>query len=99
MRLFEKIVYHSELHHLIAEFIGDDQYACKKGIKLYYGIAEMSTQMDSSNAFCVRIFSFDFSKAFDTVPHDILHTKLKQLNINPYIFNWIISCMSKLMEY
>ena len=38
----------------------------------------------------VRIFSFDFSKAFD-VPHDILCTKLKRLAINPYIINWTIN--------
>lgn len=45
---------------------------------------------------CVRIFSFDFSKAFDlacvdSVPQDILCSKLKTLDINPYVTNWIIS--------
>ena len=39
----------------------------------------------------VRIFSFDFSKAFDSVPHDILCSKLKSLDINPYVTNWIFS--------
>ena len=39
----------------------------------------------------VRIFSFDFSKAFDFVSHNILYSKLKQVNINPYIINWLIS--------
>ena len=39
----------------------------------------------------VRIFSFDFSKAFDSVSHNILCSKLKQVNINPYIINWLIS--------
>ena len=38
----------------------------------------------------VRIFSFDFSKAFDFVSHNILCSKLKQGNINPYIINWLI---------
>ena len=38
-----------------------------------------------------RIFSFDFSKAFDFVSHNILCSKLKQVNINPYIINWLIS--------
>ncbi len=28
------------------------------------------------------------------VPHNILCNKLKQLNINPYIYNWIISFLS-----
>ena len=43
------------------------------------------------NADFVRIFSFDFSKAFDSVSHNILSSKLKQVNINPYIINWLIS--------
>ena len=46
--------------------------------------------LDSGSDY-VRIFSFDFSKAFDSVPHDILCSKLKSLDINPYVTNWIIS--------
>ena len=45
----------------------------------------------NGNADFVRIFSFDFSKAFDSVSHNILCSKLKQVNINPYIINWLIS--------
>ena len=36
----------------------------------------------------VRIFTMDFSKAFDFVNHTILSAKLKQLPLNPYIINW-----------
>lgn len=39
----------------------------------------------------VRVLSFDFSKAFDTVSHKIVCEKLKATNLNPYIINWIIS--------
>ena len=42
----------------------------------------------------IRIFSFDFSKAFDTVPHNILCDKLKKLPLNPHIINWITSFLS-----
>ena len=31
------------------------------------------------------------AKAFDTVPHDIVCRKLKSLDINPYITNWVIN--------
>ena len=39
----------------------------------------------------MRVLSFDFSKAFDTVSHKVICDKLKSTNINPYIINWIIS--------
>ena len=40
------------------------------------------------------VFSFDFRKAFDNVPHDILCLKLKSLSISPYIVNWITNFLS-----
>ena len=42
----------------------------------------------------VRVLSFDLSKAFDTVPHDILFDKLKVTGINPYVINWILDSLS-----
>jgi len=37
----------------------------------------------------------DFSKAFDSVSHNILCSKLKQVKINPYIINWLISFLDQ----
>ncbi len=42
----------------------------------------------------VTVFSFDFSKAFDTVPHEIQCNKLKILPINTYIINWVIDFLT-----
>ena len=47
-----------------------------------------------SNTDFVRIFSFDF----DSVSHNILCSKLKQVNINPYIINWLISFLDQRMQ-
>ena len=47
--------------------------------------------LDTGEADCVRVFAFDFSKAFDSVNHFILFNELKELPINPYIVDWIIS--------
>ena len=43
----------------------------------------------------VRVLSFDFSKAFDTVSHYILSDKLKATDINPYVINWILDFLSQ----
>ena len=36
----------------------------------------------------------DFSKAFDSVKHNLLSTKLKQLHVSPYLVNWYHSFLS-----
>ena len=43
----------------------------------------------------VGIFSFDFSKAFDFISHNTFCSKLKEVNINPYIINWFISFLDQ----
>ena len=94
MRVFERLVYRQELSQYMMNFISFDQFAYRKGhnttmalIKCQYAwLKWLESGFD-----CVRIFSFDFSKAFDSVPHDILCSKLKTLDINPYVTNWIIS--------
>ena len=43
--------------------------------------------MDTGNV--VDVILFDFSKAFDTVNHQILFTKLNLLGINGIILSWI----------
>ena len=48
---------------------------------------EWLRRLDSDADF-IRIFSFDFRKPFDSVPHDIVCRKLRNLEINPYIHNW-----------
>ena len=44
--------------------------------------------LNDSNCKAVRLFTMDFSKAFDSVKHDLLSDKLKQLAISPYLVNW-----------
>ena len=42
------------------------------------------------NADFVRVLSFDFRKAFDTVLRYIFSDKLKATDINPHVINWIL---------
>ena len=42
--------------------------------------------------------TIDFSKAFDSVPYDILFEKVKKLNFNSYIINWLIDFLKDRMQ-
>ena len=44
-------------------------------------------------------FIFDVSKAFDTVPHSLLLTKLYKLNLNPCLLRWIRSYLSNRSQF
>jgi len=37
---------------------------------------------------------FDFTKAFESVPHETLLNKLHQLNIPPILFQWLSNYLS-----
>ena len=85
--------YQSELLHA-SESIDQDQFAYKKGLNSTMVLIKCQytwLKWLDNDATYIRVFSFDFRKAFDNVPHDILCLKLKSLSINPYIVNWIIN--------
>ena len=44
--------------------------------------------LDDNNCKAVLLLTMDFSKAFDSVKHNLLSTKLKQLHLSPYLVNW-----------
>ena len=50
--------------------------------------------LDQTGCNAVRVFAMDFSKAFDTVQHDLLFSKLKLLPLNPYILNWYLGFLN-----
>ena len=78
-------------------FNSTDQFAFKKGLNTTMALIKCQHHwlnwLEKDVSFA-RVFSFDFSKAFDMVSHDILCNKLKTYNINPYVINWIINFLS-----
>ena len=94
MRLFERLVYRFELSCICNDYIDLDQFAYRGGQNSTMALIKCQytwLKWLDGNADFVRIFSFNFSKAFDSVSHNILCSKLKQVSINPYIINWLIS--------
>ncbi len=98
MRLFEKLVFKQEISMQSNFIIGKDQFAYKTGSNTTTVLIKCQHQwlklLDDEEVDLVRVISFDFSKAFDTVPHDILCEKLKQTNLNPYVINWILDFLT-----
>ena len=54
--------------------------------------------MDDNSIYRIT-FIFDVAKAFDTVPHSLLLTKLYKLNLNPYLLRMIRSYLSNRSQY
>ena len=92
MRILEKVVFKQEIYPQAEKVIDDDQFAYKEGTSTTTAL--IKCQHNWLNADYVRVISFDLSKAFDTVPHDIICGKLKATDLNPYIINWIINFLS-----
>ena len=94
MRIFERLVRKQEVSPILKSAIGPDQFAYKKGHNTTMALIKCQhfwlQRLDRDAAF-VRAFSFDFSKAFDSVSHRIHFSKLASYDINLYIKNWIIS--------
>ena len=99
MRLFDRLVYRYEISSICNDYIGLDQFAYREGHNSTMALIKCQHTwlkwLDGNDGF-VRIFSFDFSKAFHSVSHNILCSKLKQVKINPCIINWLISFLDQI---
>ena len=94
MSLFERVEVKQELSPVLGSAIGPDQFAYKEGCNTTLALLTCRHHwLDGAMDF-VRAFFFDFSKAFDSVPHAIVYNKLMSLKMNPYVINWIVSFLS-----
>ena len=94
MRLFERCVYKTEIADIINDSIDPNQYAYKQGHNSTMALIKcqhMWLKYLDNGAKYVRVLSFDLSKAFDNVPHDVLFETVKKLPLNPYVINWLMN--------
>ena len=86
VRIFERLMYKKELSSLLKTCISPDQFAYKADHNTTMALIKNQhfwlKSLDSGADF-VRVFTFDFWKAFDSVSHLIVCDKLKSLYINP----------------
>ena len=98
-KLFEHIICRHVLDHLEQhKILTDLQHGFRSGrscetqlITTFQDIAEMYDKKGSQ----IDIAVLDFSKAFDTVPHDGLLSKLKHYGIDKNIWQWISNFLKK----
>ena len=94
-RAFEKSVYNTHARDTVEQHLSTIQFAYRKGGNCLDALLSVQhivcSYLDDPNCKAVRLFTMDFSKAFDSVIHELLSCKLKRLSLNPNIVNWCLS--------
>jgi predicted urease superfamily metal-dependent hydrolase len=100
-RLTEKSVVKNWLMPAISDFYSDDQFGFQPTggtmcvlVYLTHYVTEMLETYSYVRCLCV-----DFSTAFDVVDHNILSTKLTQLQLPAQIFHWLLSFLPGRMQH
>ena len=80
-RTFEKLVYNSQVKSTVEEILSPTQFAYGQGGSCTNALLTIQNKvlsfLDRADCKAVRLFSMDFSKAFDSVKHSLLSEKLK----------------------
>ena len=96
-RTFEKLVYNSQVKSTVEEILSPTQFAYRQGGSCTNALLTIQNKVlsfvDRADCKAVRLFSMDFSKAFDSVKHSLLSEKLKNVPLNPYIINWYLNVL------
>ena len=91
-RAFEKVVYRTHVRRAFEKNLSPTQFAYRQGGNCMNALISIQHHvykyLDNQDCKAVRIFTMDFSKAFDSVNHSLLSAKLKQLPLNPFTINW-----------
>lgn len=91
-RILERIIRHKVMEFINSnELLSDSQHGFRKGRStdtLMINFYDYVTERIDSNMIIDAIF-FDFAKAFDTIPHDLLINRLYTHGISGSLLKWI----------
>ena len=101
-KILESVVCDSLDHHLgTNELIHPNQWGFKKGVSteslLLYLTETWKKAID--DGYKVGVLFVDFKKAFDTVDHAILKTKLSDVGVSGIFHEWIASYLHERSQY
>ena len=95
-RLTERLIVQQYLLPAIPPDLIADQFAFRPSgsttAALTFLVHHVTKFLEDCNY--VRVLLIDYSKAFDSVNHEILADKLKALPIPPFVLNWIINFLT-----
>ena len=97
-KIMEHIIFHACMSHLENnDIINPVQHGFRPGYSCTSQpiniVEHLAKDMDSKKQ--IDIIFLDFSKPFDTVPHQCLLTKLQYYGINNKIYHWISNWLTK----
>lgn len=97
-RAFERLIYHQYVKDVVEEKLENNQFAYRQGGNCTNALLSIQHRvyehLDDPSCTAVRLFAMDFSKAFDTVKHELLARKLITLGLNAYIVNWYLEFLN-----
>ena len=96
-KIAEGYVVQNHVKPAVLKHIRPDQYGCIPKSSTTHALVNLTHQWlkaTDGTGSDVRILIMDYKKAFDMIDHNLLISKLKRLEINPHIINWICDFLS-----
>lgn len=101
-KVYERVIFTRLLNHLnINNILYNKQYGFRKNHSTIHAIIDLLDNISQSidqNKFTIGVF-IDFSKAFDTVNHNILLKKMNLYGISDYCLSWFQSYLHNRQQF
>ena len=96
-KIMEKLMHHQLTNHLEnGEFLAEEQHGFRKAHSTVHAVAQLTTHINKKldvKLPTLAVF-IDFKKAFDCVQHPVLLSKLKNMNLDDSVINWVRSYLT-----